>query len=187
MHVVEREVASVDRALGRTEVQVDDYREGVLLHNLREPCKLFLVRDLPEAERPNAVVEHFRFHVYDFRARIADSSENAAPVGILAEPARLCKRRLRDGTRGALGVALRFRSLHGDSHELRSALAVRRHLAGKRNAHRLERGAESVEVLAGGVDLAIPGLARRKDKKRVVSRFIAVDDEAVEAAANGEL
>ena len=168
-------------------MQVDDNLESVLLQNLLELLELSLVRNLSAAERPDLVVEDLCLHVDDVRTRIADGRQDASPVRIAPEPARLRQGALRDRARGSGRVLLAPRALHRDRDELRRALAVRRHLPRQRNADGFQCFTEGVKVLAALRDRLVAGLAAGQQEDRVVRRLVPVDDEAVETLVDRKI
>ncbi len=165
-------------------MQINHHLKGVLLHHVRKLLQLCRVRNLPLAIGPNLVVKNLGLRITNCRARIPNRRENTPPIRVPPKPTRLRKGRLRDRPCRPCRILLIPRPTHRHRHKLRRAFPIRRHLLGKRNAHRLQRPTKRLKRRTATRNLRIPSLPRRHHKHRIIRRFIPVHHQPIETLRN---
>ena len=172
------EIAGPDRAAGRTFAELDLDGKFAVFHEFGE---LAFGRACIQS-----AADHGRFieiHRHVFRPErgsgITGGRQDAAPVGIAAEPCRLAQRGIGDGPGGKLGVAVIGRAGNFHADEFGNAFAVVYDRAGEM----LRDHADSVLELPGPLgpfgDLHA-GTAVRQQEDGVVGAHIVVHRDLVE-------
>ncbi|ENN87601.1 hypothetical protein RHSP_63227 [Rhizobium freirei PRF 81] len=182
------EVAGPDRRATIAEADIDLYRNILLLHDIRG--RFLGIGSVALAVDGNAhvakpygqpvAIRHF--------AGLADSHDDAAPIGVLAGSRGLDQRRIGDRQRDALGGSIVFGARHGDFEHLGRAFAVANDLNGEILKEIVERCAEAGKLrIVGTIDMRLSisrSSAGGKQHQRIGGRGIAINGHGVEAWAD---